>query len=282
MSLGKGIFRIIRPLNGVVATVSLLPGLTLASGRISFDWLIGAVLFLLVSFGYAINDIYDLIGDRENDRQRPLVSGQLSIRAAWILSALLALLVVVLSLFHSQELLAYSLVLLVALYGYAVRISTILGVANLWVALMCASVFALPLWLHDFAAAEPRCLLLGYAILLSFLYHLGREIVKDIEDVRGDLLLKRATLPLVIGAERSRALAFIVFLSLSAVSYLLYSRIPHSLYLWIVTAGVNLPIVLIFLIYLQKDPVGWAGRMSLALKLLMLPALASLLVLGLD
>jgi 4-hydroxybenzoate polyprenyltransferase len=277
-----GIITIIRPLNGVVAAASLLPALTLATGKLGYNWHAGAVLFLLVSFGYVVNDIYDITGDRENSQQRPLVRGQLSISGAWLLAATLALTALGLSLLHSLALGIYCAVLLVALFAYAAYLSTVLVVSNLWVAAMCASVFYLPVVLPGYYASDAACQLLAYAVILSFLYHFAREIVKDIEDMRGDLAMRRATLPLLAGAARSRLIAGIILLLMLATSYFVYFQEPRQAYLLIVTLGVNLPIALIFLLYLRRDPSAWAGRVSIALKIIMLPALAALLVLGVN
>lgn len=280
MNAISGIIRIIRPLNGVVAAATLLPALALASGDLLYDWHAGIVLFLLVSYGYVVNDIYDVHGDAENGHTRPLAAEQLTTTAAWILSSVVAVSALIVSAYHSSELLIYASALVVALYLYAAYISTILVVANLWVAAMCASVFYLPLLLSDFPAGNTTCMMLAYGALLSFLYHFGREIVKDVEDMRGDIVLRRATLPLVLGAKTSRKVAAIVFLLMIAVSYFVYYQRPGTVYLWIVTLCVNLPIALIFLIYLRHDPIIWAGRVSAALKVIMLPALAALLALG--
>jgi 4-hydroxybenzoate polyprenyltransferase len=278
----RGILSIIRPLNGVVAAASLFPALTLATGRFKYDWHVGIVLFLLVSFGYVVNDIYDLFGDRENRQMRPLVSGQLSRATAWVLSGVLASLSLVLSAFHSWELLLYCGLLVAALLAYAAWVSTILLVANLWVAAMCSSVFLLPLLLPAYNTREETCLLLATAITLSFLYHLGREIIKDIEDMRGDLVLRRATLPLVMGDTSARLVAAGVMAAMVAASYGVYFQQSRALYLLVVTLGVNLPSALIFLIYFRRDPIQWAGTVSIALKVIMIPALAALMALGLE
>ena len=66
-----------------------------------------------------------------------------------------------------------------------------------------------------------------------------------------------------------------------STSYIVYFLEPKLSYLLVVTSGVNLPAGLIFLTYFRRDSVEWAGRASIWLKVLMIPALATLLVLGL-
>ena len=93
--------------------------------------------------------------------------------------------------------------------------------------------------------------------------------------------MRRATLPLLAGAGNSRLIAATVLALMIATAYYLYYQLPSQIYLWIITLGVGLPIAAIFAVYLRRDPVKFAGTASVALKIIMLPALGALLALGL-
>jgi 4-hydroxybenzoate polyprenyltransferase len=70
----------------------------------------------------------------------------------------------------------------------------------------------------------------------AFLFHLGREIIKDIEDLKGDISSGAQTLPVVSGVNISLLLITIVFsglIFLTIVPY--YLRIFPVLYLIIVS-----------------------------------------------
>ena len=83
---------------------------------------------------------------------------------ATALAGLLAIAALTLSLAHSLQLLFYCVALVIALLASAVYLSTVLGVANLWVAAMCASVFYLPAILPGFETAQMHCGLLSAAV----------------------------------------------------------------------------------------------------------------------
>jgi geranylgeranylglycerol-phosphate geranylgeranyltransferase len=87
-------------------------------------------------------------------------------------------------------------------------------VGNLAVALLASLPFLYGAWsAGDAAAALP---LMAFGVPL----HLAREIAKDVDDVDGDALDRR-TLPMAIGARRSRAVAVgaVALFALAAVVY---------------------------------------------------------------
>ncbi|MGB2697864.1 MAG: UbiA family prenyltransferase, partial [Candidatus Zixiibacteriota bacterium] len=68
-----------------------------------------------------------------------------------------------------------------------------------------------------------------------FLFHLGREILKDIEDLKGDISSGAKTLPVVSGVNISLLLATIVFSGLIFLTFVpYYLKIFPILYLIIV------------------------------------------------
>ncbi|MDO9260425.1 MAG: UbiA family prenyltransferase, partial [Flavobacteriaceae bacterium] len=61
--------------------------------------------------------------------------------------------------------------------------------------------------------------------VFAFMINLIREIVKDIEDIKGDNLLQMKTLPIVIGIKNTKI--FIAFLSLILIIALIYFIISY-------------------------------------------------------
>lgn len=271
--------RLIRPLNGIVAALSVIPAASIACGALTFPWREAGLIFCLVSFGYAVNDIFDIGADSINRPRRALPSGLISTKAAWLV-ALTSLIVGSGFLIGAPTMLAvYFVAVALLLFLYAARLSAVLIAGNVLVALLCASVF----WLGQInCGPAPASLnLLIWSGILTFLFHLGREIVKDIEDTTGDLAIARSTLPLKWGQNRARIAAMVLFAVLIGATYLAYWLLGLSLaYLLTITFGVNLPLVLIFVIYAFREARAGAGAVSLALKVLMLPALLAILLAG--
>ncbi|MGH7453358.1 MAG: UbiA family prenyltransferase, partial [bacterium] len=111
----------------------------------------------------------------------------------------------------------------------------------------------------------------------SFLFHFGREVIKDIEDQAGDRAMRARTLPLVYGLGAAQAAATAAFAILILATLLpFYLGIYNTTYLWIVIGGVDL--VLVAAIYLLwKKPIQYRMRqISAVLKADMLVGLAAI------
>jgi len=83
-----------------------------------------------------------------------------------------------------------------------------------------------------------------WAAGLAFLFHLAREIIKDIEDDGGDAVYKAGTLPVKFGIMAGRTaatIAFILLLVLLPLPY--YFGSFSAVYLWIAMIGIT-PIIL--------------------------------------
>jgi geranylgeranylglycerol-phosphate geranylgeranyltransferase len=273
----NGALRIIRPLNGLIALISLAVAVYLASGEVRIQITYFLALFFIVSFGYAINDVFDLESDRKTKPSRPMPAGKLSRRGARFTALTFLVLGLISTIIAAPAVKVYFLLLAVCLFLYAWRLSRILIVSNITVAILCSSVFLLG---GLMAAGSPDSwMLLGVAILFSFLHHLGREMVKDLQDAEGDRLIGRRTLPLVVGVEVSRWIAALVLLLLVATTYIAYALLHFStMFLIIVTLGVNLPLLLLLMDLLRKSPNLQLWKASLLIKVTMLPGLAALLL----
>jgi geranylgeranylglycerol-phosphate geranylgeranyltransferase len=167
--------------------------------------------FAFAGAGNALNDYVDRQVDRRAHPSRPLPSGRalprdaLALQAALFLAALAC--AALLSL-PALLLVAASLALMVA---YELRLKAVGLPGNVAIALLTGVPFA-------FGA-----LALGgvglHALLLALLATfgtLGREIVKDVEDMAGDV--GRRTLPMRIGAGRARRAAQLAVLAGVALS----------------------------------------------------------------
>ncbi|MGP8159168.1 MAG: geranylgeranylglycerol-phosphate geranylgeranyltransferase [Thermoplasmata archaeon] len=155
-------------------------------------WLVlaGLSTACVTAGGNVLNDLLDLEGDRTNHPDRPLVTGEISVRAARGLAVALFVLgaAVVVPVAIEEPLVAVILLVAVALLlAYEFRFKKAGFAGNLVVAFLTGVVF-----LYGGAAAGNAIVLLPFAIM-AFLATLSREIVKDMEDVAGDV--GRTTLP---------------------------------------------------------------------------------------
>ncbi len=206
-----------RPVNGLITAFSVAIGALCAQGTAEVIPLAKAALsaLLINAAGNAFNDIIDIDIDRINRPRRPLPSGRISPPQAALFTSLLALagifLAISLSLLHA--LLATAIVALLALYSIYLKNSTLWG--NILIGLIGASAFAYG------ALAVGSIGRAWIPALLALLFHLGREIIKDIEDIAGDCLRGNRTLPLRWGVQRAAYAATCIYLLL-----ILFTLIP--------------------------------------------------------
>ncbi len=145
---------------------------------------------LVTAGGNVLNDILDREGDRTNHPDRPLVTGEFSVGSARIFATFLfvAGALVVVPVTFLEPFVGVLLALAVgALLGYEFWLKGRGFLGNLTVAFLTGMVF-----LYGGAAAGNPLLLAPFAAM-AILATVSREVIKDMEDVAGDV--GRATLP---------------------------------------------------------------------------------------
>ena len=216
MSQLSAFFLLARPLNGLITALSVGIGALTADQLPAWPAVVLAALSaaLINGAGNAFNDLIDIDIDRVNRPLRPLPAGRLSPNAARMQSLLLALagcaLAFGLSPWHGA--IALTVAALLAVYSIFLTNSLLWG--NVLVAFIGAIAF---LYGALTAGGIGRSWI---PALFAFLFHLGREIVKDIEDVAGDQIRGERTLPLAWGRARAGMLVALVYLLLVGVTWL--------------------------------------------------------------
>ncbi len=216
MSQLSAFFLLPRPLNGLITALSVGIGALTADQTPAWSALVLAAFSaaLINGAGNAFNDLMDIDVDRINRPQRPLPSGRLSPNAARMEGLLLALAGCALGCWLSpwHGLLALVVVALLAVYSMSLKNSLLWG--NGLVAVIGAVAFPY----GALAAGD-----IGRSwipALFAFLFHVGREIVKDIEDVAGDQIRGARTLPLCWGRPQAGMLAALVYLVLVGFTWM--------------------------------------------------------------
>jgi len=167
-------------------------------------WLLlaGLSTAFVTAGGNVLNDLLDREGDRTNHPDRPLVTGEVSVGSARGLATALFVLGVLVAVPVALEHPLVAVILAVAvalLLGYEFRFKSAGFVGNLVVAFLTGVVF-----LYGGAAAGNAIVLLPFAAM-AFLATLSREVIKDMEDLAGDV--GRTTLPKRYGMGTASATA---------------------------------------------------------------------------
>jgi geranylgeranylglycerol-phosphate geranylgeranyltransferase len=184
---------------------------------------------------------------------------------------LLAGLAIAIALGGLMVLIASWAVFLLLFYNWKWKRTPLLG--NLCVAFTAALAFVYG------GAAVQAVEVAIWAAILAFLFHLGREIVKDMEDYPGDKAAAAGTLAVRFGLAAAGSAATVTFLGLVTFLILPWLLGPFDqLYLLVVLAGV-LPVLLLTILWLWKwqEP-RQLHRLNVLLKADMVVGLAALLV----
>ncbi len=205
-----------------------------------FTLLVLATLFLAIG-GYLINDFFDMDADTVNKPGKNLVGRMFSVLTTqvlyWVFTVTGVLLGVWLSYLIHQ--INYALIFLgVAglLWFYSEKYQCQPLIGNLVISLLSGLSFGL-VWLFEFFALSNKAItftavqanfgLVNRLVLIymgfAFLVSLLREVVKDIEDFKGDDRFGCRTFAVVYGKEKGRVLALgIAFAGLLAAFWFQY------------------------------------------------------------
>jgi len=241
--------------------------------EIRFGLLLLATLCIAAA-GYIINDYYDVKIDAINRPDR-LVVGRLVNRRQAILSHLLLSgegVVVAGALSPLLGLVNLGSALL--LWGYSARFKRLPLVGNLSIALLTAALVLLP----ELQLRTGHTTVWVYA-LAAFLLTVVREIIKDVEDMRGDAQHDCRTLPIVWGIIRTKWVIgfFLANLFVLVIGAAWHALFHHSvgLGLWLVLT-VLLPLTSLCRLLVRADRRRNFTRLSAWCKWVMLAGVLSM------
>ncbi|UOG75565.1 geranylgeranylglycerol-phosphate geranylgeranyltransferase [Hymenobacter tibetensis] len=169
------------------------------------DWRFGVLVLATLcvgAAGYIINDYYDVKIDAINRPGRLVVGREVNRRRAMLAHLLLSGLGVGMAGMLSPLLGVVNLGSALLLWGYSVRFKRVALVGNVSIATLTAALVLLP----ELQLRTGNDNVWVYA-LAAFLLTVVREIVKDVEDMRGDAQHDCHTLPIVWGVARTKWVA---------------------------------------------------------------------------
>lgn len=209
----------------------------------SFDFfLLVFSTMIIAAGGNIINDYFDVRADRINRPDRLVISKHLKRRWAillhWMMNLLAFAIAVYLS--YKNQTFWYVFVHLLSinlLWFYSMQLKRTLVVGNIVIALLTGLVPVLVGIYYDqqmggeiMGSAFPFSLVndahyyiyFGVGIgIFAFLLNWMREIVKDIEDIDGDKVIKARTIPIVLGVRKSKQVVYVFLILTVLFSFIL-------------------------------------------------------------
>ncbi|MEJ2746737.1 MAG: geranylgeranylglycerol-phosphate geranylgeranyltransferase [Anaerolineae bacterium] len=205
---------------------------------------------LIAGSANAWNDYLDVEIDRVNQPQRPLPSGQVSLRQAKYFSFALAGLSLLLAVFINLPAFIIVLVTNGLLYFYSMRLKSTVLMGNATVAMISAlsAVFG------GVAAGNVRPTLWLALIIATGI--MGREVLKTLADYEGDLRQRCRTIATVWGRRPARIVFYVLAAATVTVMMFPYLfKVYRPVYAYVVALGVY-PVIFYILLRVSRYRTG--------------------------
>ena len=228
----------------------------------SIDFIILSLSILFITAGgYIINDLYDIEADTINKPLKVYISKSISKKNAWFIYLLSSTLGVSLGIYLSiikniDFLSFYFFGTMLLLFLYSVLLKKQVFIGNLCISLLVT----LPIYLlYKFDSNNITIsnilqyfflsIAVFYYMFFAFLTTMIREIIKDIEDINGDHIVKLKTLPILIGKTRARNISIFLSVVLLLFLFLVSSNYFISKKYFLGTIMLMISIILVHFIF---------------------------------
>ena len=268
---------IIRPLNTLIAFFSIFVVYSLLPGfDISVFILIALVLFCYMSGGYILNDFLDIEVDKINKPHRALV--QYTINHYVIIIFIITFFVIGTLIANLLSPLSRDIAIYIALPGiitYEFIFKRIALIGNIIISILVGLVFV-----YSEAAITGDVEITYKIMILAFILNLIREIIKDIQDEKGDRAHYFKTLPIIIGIPGTIYIIRFISSVFFIVSLLFTSQFISPFFLPLIFFIIHLPLLYINLRLTDNISSKECARFSNILKLMIIGGVLIVLILA--
>jgi 4-hydroxybenzoate polyprenyltransferase len=279
MNLSKQIFayiKITRPLNVLITFLVLIVAI-LISQKENTSILLVLLSSLAAAFtagaGNIINDIYDIETDKIAHPKRVLVLGEITKDQALYLYFILNIIAMMMIIYLSLILLVIVFVTIFLLFIYSAYLKRLPLIGNLMIALLTGLAFIY----GGFAANNPSGAIVP--AVFAFLINMNREMVKDIQDIKGDSILNYKTFPIKYGIDKSKQLIIIItFILLAFTFYPFFTQLYKIEYFIVAMIFVNPLLIFCLKILYDRSKSNSLAVVSNLLKLNMVLGLIAIYI----
>jgi len=272
-------------------------GIDFEFGNSLFNLVIISTL-LIAAAGYIINDYFDVKTDMINHPDTVVLDRVIKRRWAIIFHIAFTFFGIVIGMYASLKagylrLSFFHFAAAILLWFYSTHLKKQLLVGNIAVSLLSASVAFLPLVFEMGMMQKSHpgfifdyTLVVFYSFKIIFIFSLfafitgmAREIIKDMEDYKGDKATGGRTMPIVWGIRSSKLIAcFCLIITAMLLSFVVYNtikteRVIFSIQNLYILFALILPLIILTFYTFQANNSKQFKRASLILKLIMLMGL---------
>jgi 4-hydroxybenzoate polyprenyltransferase len=277
LQLTASLFRVTRFWNLVIiALAQYFTVYFLVSPALVSDWRLAVMSLstvMIAAAGYIINDYYDVKIDLINRPHRVVVGKSIPRRYALLMHTLLSVAGTFAGFLIKWEIGIINFISASLLWWYSNSLKRQPFIGNLCIAFLTAlSIFVVPFLYRD--ANIMYVVIYG---TFAFLATLLREIIKDIEDLKGDNTFGCRTLPIVWGLRRTKYVIYglsAAFLMWVVILHLTVEPLPMTYFATFLFA----PLLGLIVQTIRADTKRDFSRLSLVCKVIMLLGVFSMAV----
>jgi len=228
--------------------------------------LLAISILCITASGYIINDVFDVEADKINKPTKVFIGNTISKKNALQAYFILLILGLVFGVYSAyiKGNISYSILFIstiALLYWYSKSLKKIAVIGNLVISFLTAlTIFIVFIFevkntnsslniaeeISNFFTSISVTISVFIYIIFSFFMTLIREIIKDIEDMKGDYALKMKTLPIIIGVNRTKNVVLVI----SSLVFLFLLLILKE-EIW------HLPLLFLYVILFIIIPFSW-------------------------
>ena len=202
-----------------------------------FFFLLCLSTVLIAAGGYIINDYYDIKIDYLNKPDRVIIGKGLNRRTALFVHVIVSVLGVSTGLLAGWKIGVTSFFAGFLLWLYSNQLKRLPFLGNLTIAVLTG----MSIFMIVFYYGNNSSLVLAYS-LFGFFSTLIREVIKDIEDLKGDETFGCKTLPILWGVRRTKAF-ILLLIFIFAIIFILIIRPYHILMLYFYLVLLTMPLL---------------------------------------
>ena len=266
--------KLLRPLNVMTSGLAIIIATAILDELNNHHVLLitTCIVMLYTAASNALNDALDYEIDLINRPERPIPLGYVSIQSALIISFLFFACGAALCLQLPDMAIVIGVFISIPLMvTYSTKLKGQYLIGNMVVSFLLGASFLFVGASHEMTS--PMLIPMFLAFGLTFL----REIIKDVADMEGDLLLGLKTYPIISGMHSSRR---VIIVSCLLVGF--FSLVPYLLgiygpgYLLLLLIGVEIPLAIIMFIFFKNPSISSAIFSARLLKFSTLMGLLSI------
>lgn len=238
-----------------------------------FDWrlfLLVTSTCLIAAAGYIINDYYDIKIDLVNKPERVVIGHGITRRYAILLHSLLSMVGVAIGMLLDWRIGVINFISTFLLWWYSNDLKRQPLIGNMVVALLTA----MSIVIVDALFKTGNYLIFIYATF-AFFMTLIREIIKDMEDLKGDNTFGCKTLPIVWGLRKTKIFIYAV-ISIFSITVILINSVFVNLPLDYFLVFLFIPLLILLITLIRADTKRDFARLSSFCKLILLLGVISM------